>query len=110
MWGVIIVVPRVCVLSVPGRAPAVSLAPPPVFSLFSAPLDFRSVHPAVGRANCAWKRFNLMRATTRRQRPAQVSDIVCDGLGALDAVHLFPHFCLRFQPAPVHECMPVCGV
>ena len=80
--GVTIVVPRLCVLSVPGRAPTVSLAPPPVFSLFSAPLDIRSVHPAVGRANCAWKRFNLMRATTRRQRPAQVSDIVCVGLGA----------------------------
>ena len=76
-------VPRLCVLSVPGRAPTVSLAPPPVFSLFSAPpLDFRSVHPAVGRANCAWKRFNLKRATTRHQRPAQVSDIVCVGLGA----------------------------
>jgi hypothetical protein len=111
--GMIIVVPSVCVVSGLGRAPTVSLAPPPpVFSLFSAPppLDFRSVHPAVGRANCAWKRFNLMRATTRHRRPAQVSDIVCVGPGALDAVHLFPHLCLRFRPAPVHECMPVCGV
>ena len=73
----------VCVFCLcPVAHPPCPLPPPPVFSLFSAPLDFRSVHPAVGRANCAWKRFNLMRATTRRQRPAQVSDIVCVGLGA----------------------------
>jgi hypothetical protein len=108
--GVIIVVPRVCVVSVPGLAPVSLAPPPPCFPCSPPPLDFRSVYPAVGRVNCAWKRFNLKRATTHHQRPAQVSDIVCVGPGALDAVHLFPHLCLRFRPAPVHECMPVCGV
>ena len=106
----------VCVLCLcPVAHPPCPLPTPhPVFSLFSTPLDtpldFRSVYPAVGRVNCAWKRFNLKRATTHHQRPAQVSHIVCVGPGALDAVHLFPHLCLRFRPAPVHECMPVCGV
>ena len=75
----------VCVLCLcPVAHPPCPLPTPhPVFSLFSnPPLDLRSVYPAVGRANCAWKRFNLKRATTHHQRPAQVSDIVCVGLGA----------------------------
>jgi len=33
--------------------------------------NYLSMYPAVGRVNCAWKRFNLKRATTHHQRPAQ---------------------------------------
>ena len=105
--GVIIVVPRVCVVSVPGRAPTVSLAPPPVFSLFSAPPGLQECASSSGSCELCVEALQLKAGD--HTPPEARAHSLC-WAGCLDAVHLFPHLCLHFTPAPVHECMPVCGV
>jgi len=75
-WGIVGARSCLCV-TVPCRTHfALPPSPLPMFPALP-PCGLQvCVHPAVGRANCEWERVNLKWATTRRQRPAEVSGMV----------------------------------
>ena len=75
-WGIMGARSCLCV-TVPFHSHfALPPTPPSPCSLHCLPADSRCVPLAVGRANCEWLRVNLKWATTRHQRPAEVSGMV----------------------------------